>query len=380
MKALEAGSCEKPRFERLFQSGPARAGRLVTTHGEVATPAFMPVATAGSVKSLTPRQVEELGAEIVLSNTYHLMLRPGADRVRELGGIHRFMNWAKPVLTDSGGFQVASLAELRRVEDEGVTFRSHLDGSLHLLTPERAVEIQEKLGSDIAMVLDECLLYPAERTEVRTAAQRSREWAKRAKAVRNRQDQALFGIVQGGVFEDLRRENARALVELDLDGYGIGGLAVGEPKELLRAMTGTSASELPEDRPRYLMGVGTPLDILESVALGVDLFDCVLPTRNARNGTLFTSAGRIAIKNARYAADDSPLDPECRCYTCAHFSRAYLRHLFVAREMTSATLNTIHNLHFYVELMSRIRRAIEEDRFAALLEASSKAALDEPAG
>jgi queuine tRNA-ribosyltransferase len=380
MKALETGGVEKPRFERVFRSGRARRGRLFTGHGAVATPAFMPVATAGSVKSLTPRQVEELGVEIVLSNTYHLMLRPGADRVRELGGIHRFMSWAKPVLTDSGGFQVASLAELRRVEDEGVTFRSHLDGSLHRLTPERAVEIQEKLGSDVAMVLDECLLYPAEREDVRIAARRSLEWARRARAVRSREDQALFGIVQGGTFEDLRRENARALVELDLDGYGIGGLAVGEPKELLRAMTEISASELPEDRPRYLMGVGTPMDILESVALGVDLFDCVLPTRNARNGTLYTSRGKVAIKNARYASDDSPLDPDCRCYTCAHFSRAYLRHLFVAREMTSATLNTIHNLHFYVELMRRIRKAIEENRFAVLLAESARASLDEPAG
>jgi queuine tRNA-ribosyltransferase len=332
----------------------------------------MPVATAASVKSLTPRQVEELGASIVLCNTYHLMLRPGADTVAALGGLHRFMSWEKPVLTDSGGFQVASLSALRHVSDEGVTFRSHLDGSLHSLTPERAVEIQEKLGADVAMVLDECVLYPSDRGEARTAAHRSLEWAARSKKARSRPDQALFGIVQGGAFEDLRRENARALVTLDFDGYGVGGLSVGEPKEVMREMTAVAAAELPEDRPRYLMGVGTPLDILESVALGIDLFDCVLPTRNARNGTLFTSAGKLAIKNARFASDDRPLDPDCGCYTCSSFSRAYLRHLFVAREMTASTLNTIHNLHFYVDLMRRIRVAIEEDRFAAFLAGSKE--------
>jgi queuine tRNA-ribosyltransferase len=253
------------------------------------------------------------------------------------------------------------------VSDDGVLFRSHLDGSLTELSPERAIEIQEKLGSDVAMVLDECRLFPSERADARAAAVRSLDWAARSKRVRSRPDQALFGIVQGGAFEDLRRENARALVELGFDGYGVGGLAVGEPKELLREMTAISTAELPEDRPRYLMGVGTPLDILESVALGVDMFDCVLPTRNARNGTLFTSAGKIAIKNARYASEEGPLDPECRCYTCSSFSRAYLRHLFLAREMTASTLNTIHNLHFYLELMRRIRLAIEEDRFSAFL-------------
>jgi queuine tRNA-ribosyltransferase len=338
----------------------------------------MPVATAASVKSLTARQVEEVGASILLSNTYHLMLRPGADRVEALGGLHGFMGWRMPVLTDSGGFQVASLSELRRVSDEGVTFRSHLDGSLHSLTPERAVEIQEKLGSDVAMVLDECLLYPAERENARAAAIRSLEWAARSKKARSRPDQALFGIVQGGAFEDLRRDNARALVDLDFEGYGIGGLAMGEPKELMRAMTSVSTEELPGDRPRYLMGVGTPVDILESVALGVDMFDCVLPTRNARNGTLFTSAGKIAIKNARYASDERPLDPGCPCYTCSNFSRAYLRHLFVAREMTASTLNSIHNLHFYLDLMRRIRLAIQEDRFEAFL-VESKEGLDTPA-
>jgi queuine tRNA-ribosyltransferase len=338
---------------------------LTTIHGEVPTPAFMPVATAASVKSLTPKQVEELGASIVLSNTYHLMLRPGAERVAALGGLHAFMSWKKPVLTDSGGFQVASLEALRRVSDEGVVFRSHLDGSLHALSPERAVDIQEKLGADVAMVLDECLLYPSERGDARAAAMRSLYWAARAKKVRARSDQALFGIVQGGAYEDLRRENARALLELDFEGYGIGGLAVGEPKELLREMTAISASELPEDRPRYLMGVGTPLDILESVALGIDMFDCVLPTRNARNGQLFTADGKINIKNARFAADERPVDAHCRCYTCRTASRAYLRHLYVAGEMTAAILNTLHNIQFYLDTMEAIREAIHFGRFAS---------------
>jgi len=332
----------------------------------VETPAFMPVATQGSVKTLTQKQVEELGTQIVLSNTYHLMLRPGAERVASLGGLHGMMAWNKPILTDSGGFQVASLAALRRVDDEGVTFRSHLDGSLHALSPEKAVEIQEKLGSDIAMVLDECLVYPAERDTVHKATQRTSAWARRCLKAKSREEQALFGIVQGGVYENIRRDHAKELAELDFPGYGIGGLAVGEPKELTRAMTEISTAELPVERPRYLMGAGTPGDLIESVARGVDLFDCVLPTRNARNGTLFTSTGKLAIKNARYADDQGPLDPDCSCYTCVTFSRAYLRHLFVSKEMTARTLNTIHNLHFYLELMRRMRRAIEEDRFETL--------------
>lgn len=354
-------------FTLVGRDGRARGGRLTTVHGVVCTPAFMPVATQGAVKALTSKQVEELGAQILLANTYHLMLRPGAERVAALGGLHRMMDWERPILTDSGGFQVASLSALRRVDDEGVSFRSHLDGTLHLLTPEGAIAIQEKLGSDVAMVLDECLLYPAERSEAKTAATRSLDWARRSKHVKRREDQALFGIVQGGVYEDLRRENARALVSGAFSGYGIGGLAVGEPKEILREMTAISTEELPEDRPRYLMGVGTPLDILESVALGVDLFDCVLPTRNARNGTLFTSAGKLSIKNARFANDHGPLDSDCHCYTCSRFSRAYLRHLFVAREMSAATLNTIHNLSFYLTLMERIRGAIVEGRFESFL-------------
>jgi queuine tRNA-ribosyltransferase len=326
----------------------------------------MPVATQGSIKALTPRQVEGTGSQIVLGNTYHLMLRPGAERVAAMGGLHRFMSWERPILTDSGGFQVASLSSLRRVEDDGVTFRSHVDGSTHSLTPERAVAIQEMLGSDIAMVLDECVLYPASQEQAREAATRTLRWARRCLETHQRREQALFGVVQGSVYPELRRDNARALVDLGFDGYGIGGLAVGEPRELTWEMTSLSVAALPTDQPRYLMGAGTPLDIVEAVALGVDLFDCVLPTRNARNGTLFTSQGKLSIKNARFTDDPSPLDPECSCYTCQHFSRAYLRHLFMAREMSAATLNTIHNLSFYQHLMGEIGKAIKEDRFEAL--------------
>ncbi len=360
------------RFDLIAQSSGARRGRIETAHGGLATPAFMPVATQGAVKALTQKQVREIGAQILLANTYHLMLRPGAERVAALGGLHRFMGWSGPILTDSGGFQVASLAALRRITDEGVTFRSHLDGSSHLLTPERAVSIQEQLRSDIAMVLDECVLYPASREQVREAAERSLHWAKRCRDARRRADQAQFGIVQGGASGELRRENARALVEMDFDGYGIGGLAVGEPSEITREMTEVTTAELPADRPRYLMGAGTPMDIIESIARGVDLFDCVLPTRNARNGTLFTHRGKLSIKNSRYAGDAAALDPDCSCYTCANFSRAYLRHLFMAREMSAATLNTIHNLTFYLQLMAEIRSAIEENRFGAFRKAATE--------
>ena len=336
---------------------------METSHGSVATPAFMPVATQGSIKSLTHEQLEATGAQMLLGNTYHLMLRPTAERVARLGGLHQFINWHRPILTDSGGFQVASLAALRKISNEGVTFRSHLDGSAHQLTPERAVEIQEMLGSDIAMVLDECVLFPAERQTANDAARRSLDWAGRCLTAHQRSDQALFGIVQGGVYTELRRENAVALAELDFPGYGIGGLAVGEPPAMTREMTEVTTKVLPRHKPRYLMGAGTPLDIIESVARGVDLFDCVLPTRNARNGTLFTSRGKLSIKNARYADDEASLDPDCSCYTCSRFSRAYLRHLYIAREMTASSLNTIHNLSFYFDLMRRIRLAIEEDRF-----------------
>jgi len=353
------------RFERSAVDGRARGFRLSLPHGVVETPAFMPVGTQGTVKALTHRQLEECGADILLANTYHLMLRPGGDRVAALGGLHLFAGWGKPILTDSGGYQVASLAALREIDEDGVVFRSHLDGSAHRLSPERAVEIQERLGSDVAMVLDECVRFPATLDDARTAAERSLRWAVRSLAAHRRADQALFGIVQGGAFLDLRRENTGELAELPFQGYGIGGLAVGEPRDLRLEVVDLVAALLPEDRPRYLMGVGTPADVLDAVALGVDLFDCVLPTRNARNGSLFTSAGRLSIKNARFADDEAPLDPDCDCYTCGHFSRAYLRHLFQAREMTAATLNTIHNLSFYFRLMREIRGAIASSTFGA---------------
>ena len=369
------------QFQLKNTSGGARLGLMVTKHGSVQTPAFMPVATQGAIKSLTQAQVEDLGAQILLSNTYHLMLRLGEQRVQALGGLHRMMAWDRPILTDSGGFQIASLVELCTVEDEGVTFRSHLDGSLHQLTPELAIEFQGKLGSDVAMTLDECVRYPAEPKVVRQAATRSLLWAKRSAAARKKKDLkdlAVFGIVQGGANEIIRSENAQALASLPFEGFGIGGLAVGEPKDVTLAMTELSIRELPQNRPRYLMGTGTPLDIIESVALGVDLFDCVLPTRNARNGMLFTSQGRLSIRNARFADDPEPLDPDCHCYTCRHFSRAYLRHLHMAKEMTAATLNTIHNLHYYLRLMEQIRLAIAENRFQALRDNLASALLETP--
>ena len=340
----------------------------------------MAVGTQGAVKAVTHRDLEALGAEIILANTYHLYLRPGADRIARLGGLHAFIGWNKPILTDSGGYQVFSLASRRKVEEEGATFRSHLDGSEHLLTPESAVDIQAQLGSDIAMVLDECLEHPATRQRARESLARTLRWARRGRdrflALRNtgsypfsNPDQVQFGIVQGGTFPDLRRASVEGTLAIGFEGYAIGGLSVGEPIPLMYDVTEQTASLLPADRPRYLMGVGTPLDLVESVARGIDMFDCVLPTRNARNGQLFTSAGRLNIKNAEFAEDIRPLDPECRCYTCTHFSRAYLRHLFHAGEMSAGTLNTLHNLHFYLDTMGRIREAIA---FATLEELRQK--------
>jgi len=360
--------------------GAARRGVLTTPHGVVNTPAFMAVGTQGAVKAVTQRDLEDLGSEIVLANTYHLYLRPGADRIARLGGLHKFMGWDKPILTDSGGYQVFSLAERRTVQEQGATFRSHLDGSEHLLTPESAVDIQAQLGSDVAMVLDECLEYPASHDRARESLERTLRWAKRGRdhfvAMRSRSlesdsrdieggrplitnpGQAQFGIIQGGTYTDLRRRSVDETVAIGFEAYAIGGLSVGEPIAEMYDVTEETARWLPADRPRYLMGVGTPVDLVESVARGIDMFDCVLPTRNARNGQLFTSAGRLNIKNAEYAEDESPADPECTCYTCRHFSRAYLRHLFLSREMTSATLNTLHNLHFYLDTMRRLREAI----------------------
>ena len=344
----------------------ARRGILNTPHGAVQTPFFMPVGTQASVKGLRNEALEELGAEIILANTYHLYLRPGHEAVRKLGGLHKFMSWPHAILTDSGGFQVFSLSELRKVTDEGVRFRSHLNGSEHMLTPEKAAEIQLALGSDIAMVLDECIETPAARDKAEAAVARTTEWAARAQkyfveqASRNGElGQWQFGIVQGATFGDLRRESARQLLELDFPGYAVGGLAVGEPHALTCEMTGEVTALLPRDRPRYLMGVGKPEQIAEYVALGIDMMDCVLPTRAARHACLYTSEGRVLIKNARYAQDQRPPDSNCPCSVCRRYTRAYLRHLFAAGELTAAILATHHNVHFYLDLMRQIREAIE---------------------
>jgi len=344
----------------------ARRGRLTTPHGAIETPFFLPVGTQAAVKGLRNEALEELGAEIILANTYHLCLRPGHELVRKLGGLHKFMSWPRAILTDSGGYQVFSLSELRKVTDEGARFRSHLDGSEHLLTPEKAAEIQLALGSDIAMVLDECIETPAPREKAEAALKRTTEWARRAhvyfqECARRNGDlrQWQFGIVQGATFPDLRRESARQLVELNFPGYAVGGLAVGEPHEITCQMTAEVTALLPKDRPRYLMGVGRPDQIADYVALGIDMMDCVLPTRAARHACLYTSEGRVLIKNARYAQDQRPIDPQCTCSVCRRYSRAYLRHLFAAGELTAAILATHHNVHFYLDIMRRIREAIE---------------------
>ena len=341
----------------------ARVGRMTTRHGVIDTPVFMPVGTRGTVKALSPEDLESLGAEVILANAYHLYLRPGHELIGELGGLHRFMSWKGSILTDSGGFQIYSLSPLRNIDPAGVTFRSHLDGSLHYLTPELAMKVQETLGVDIIMCLDECTPYPSDRSYTRQSAILTREWAKACKTSHRGEEQALFGIVQGGMYKDLRKESALEISEIDFDGYAIGGVSVGESKEMLLDMTHSALSVLPEDRPRYVMGVGTPDDIVRCVEMGVDMFDCVLPTRNARNGTLITSEGKVVIKNARYANDDRPLDPECNCYTCRNFSRAYLRHLFMAKEILVYRLNTIHNVHFYIQMMRKIRDSIHNNAF-----------------
>jgi queuine tRNA-ribosyltransferase len=355
-------------FSLRATDGGARLGTLTTPHGVVETPAFMPVGTQGSVKATLHRDLEGIGAAIILGNTYHLFLRPGDERIARHGGLHAFIGWDRPILTDSGGYQVFSLAERRVIREEGAEFQSHLDGSRHLLTPERATDIQARLGSDIQMVFDECLAYPATRDDAARSMERSVRWAARCRArlealrgdapppevaVTN-QGQAQFGIVQGGVFQDLRDASAAATVAIGFEGYAIGGLSVGEPVDVMYSVAEATAARLPVNQPRYLMGAGTPQDLVECV----DMFDCVMPTRHARNGQLFTSQGRLNIKNARYADDLSPLDPECGCYTCARHSRAYLRHLYVAGEISAAALNTLHNLTFYLDTMQRIRDAI----------------------
>ncbi|MBI3077951.1 MAG: tRNA guanosine(34) transglycosylase Tgt [Deltaproteobacteria bacterium] len=344
----------------------ARVGRLHTSHGTVTTPAFMPVGTQGTVKAVTPEELVQVGAEIILANTYHLYLRPGAGVIEELGGLHVFMHWDRPLLTDSGGFQVYSLGALRRIEEDGVRFQSHLDGSRHLLAPEQASESQERLGADIIMSLDECVPYPATREYAERSMELTLRWAGRGLRARRRKDQALFGIVQGGMYPELRARCADALVELGFEGYAIGGLGVGESKALLDDMVEATTTRLPEDAPRYLMGAGTPEDLVEGVARGVDLFDCVMPTRHGRTGLLFTHEGELHIKHARYARDPAPVDEQCGCETCRHYSRAYLRHLFLAGEILGARLNTIHNLAYYFTVMRQLREAVAAGRLAEL--------------
>ena len=340
----------------------ARLGRLVTPHGVIETPCFMPVGTQATVKALLPRDLRELGCQILLGNTYHLYLRPGHEVIRSLGGLHRFMAWNGPILTDSGGYQVFSLGAMRQIDENGVRFQSHLDGSFHQLTPEKTVEIQEALGSDIAMVLDECIPHDAERAYVQASTERTVRWAARCLNTRRKPDQSMFAIVQGGLFEDMRRACVEALVRMNFDGFAVGGLGIGEGEERLNAIGSYTAGLLPAHKPRYLMGVGRPQDIINGIGAGFDLFDCVIPTRNARNGTLFTWQGKINIKRAEYANDGRPLDESCGCYGCANFSRAYLRHLYMAGEILAAQLNSLHNLYFYHRLMDKCRQAIRDGR------------------
>ncbi len=342
----------------------ARRGVLHTPHGDIETPVFMPVGTQGTVKAMRPEQVAEMGAKIILGNTYHLYLRPGHELIREAGGLHKFMNWNGAILTDSGGFQVFSLGKLRKISEEGVRFRSHIDGSAHMITPEKSIEIQNALGSDIMMAFDECAPYPADRDYVKASMERTTRWLIRCKDYhKDWERQSLFGIMQGGMYKDLRRQSAEEIVALDLPGYAVGGLSVGEPKELMIDVLDDCVDYLPKDKARYLMGVGSPDYLFEAVEHGIDMCDCVLPTRIARHGLAMTSHGRVNIKNAKYERDWEPLDSECDCYTCRNYSKAYLRHLYKADEMLSSMLLSNHNLHFLINLMANIRKAIEEDRF-----------------
>lgn len=372
---MSANPSTRLSFECVATDGAARRGRVHARHGSIETPAFMPVGTYGTVKAMTPEELTGLGAEIILGNTFHLMLRPGPDVVAELGGLHRFMNWSKPILTDSGGFQVFSLAKLRKIDEEGVRFRSPIDGSEVRLTPESSMDVQRALGSDIVMMFDDCTAWPATHDQARLSMERSMRWAVRCHRHYyggGTEGSApvpgdLFGIVQGGMYGDLRLESLRSLMELDLPGLAVGGLAVGEPEpERLRVLE-ELVPHMPTDRPRYLMGVGRPEDIVAAVARGIDMFDCVMPTRHARNGHLFTSTGVINIRNAVHQRDPNPIDPACGCYTCRHYSRAYLRHLDRCNEILGSRLNTIHNLYFYLDLMRQIRDAIEAGHFAAFV-------------
>jgi queuine tRNA-ribosyltransferase len=340
----------------------ARLGEIRTPHGHFETPVFMPVGTQGTVKAVSSEDMKEMGIKIVLANTYHLYLRPGHRIVEKLGGLHQFMNWDGPILTDSGGFQVYSLSRLRTISEEGVAFQSHLDGSRHFIGPKEAMAIQQALGADIIMTFDECAPYPADYEYVLNSVRLTSLWAKRCIAYKERNNQALFGIVQGGMYPDLRERSAAELIQMNFDGYALGGFSVGEDRDSRERVVKETLELLPAHKPVYLMGVGKPEDIIESVMLGVDMFDCVLPTRNARNGTLFTHYGQLVVKNARYRDDDRPVDENCDCYVCSHYSRAYLRHLFMAKELLAYRLNTIHNLYYYNRLMVDIRRAIREDR------------------
>ena len=357
-------------FQRTAQSTDclARTGCIKTRHGEIQTPIFMPVGTRASVKALAPEDLTACGAQIILGNTYHLYLRPGCEVIGPFGGLHRFMHWDRPILTDSGGFQVFSLAKLSKISEDGYAFQSHIDGSRHLLTPESSVAVQLCLDSDILMCLDECIPYPADEVRAERAMALTGRWAERCRNAWQeaaRPQNTLFGIVQGGMFEALRRRSAQTLADLDLPGYAVGGLSVGEPKELMLQIAAATLPLLPETKPRYVMGVGTPADLVEMTAMGADMFDCVMPTRNARNGQLFTRRGTLNIANARFRQDPGPIDEQCSCYTCRHYSRAYLRHLYMAKEILVYRLNTIHNLHYYLDLMEGMRTAIAEDRFQA---------------
>jgi queuine tRNA-ribosyltransferase len=357
-------------FELIRREGSARRGRLTLPHGSIETPAFMPVGTYGTVKAMTPEELEGIGAQIILGNTFHLMLRPGTRIIDAHGGLHGFMHWSRPILTDSGGFQVFSLAELRKINEEGVKFRSPIDGSPVHLTPESSMDVQRSLGSDIAMAFDDCTPWPATEAQARESMERSMRWALRGHRHYYREDPApprgnLFGIIQGGMYTPLRQASLEALLQIGFPGYAIGGLAVGEPEEVRLAVLEGVEPHIPADKPRYLMGVGRPEDLIQSVARGVDMFDCVMPTRHARNGHLFTATGVLNIRNAAHAEDTGPIDPECGCYTCRNYSRAYLRHLDRCNEILGARLNTIHNLFFYLDLMRRMREALDEGRFAA---------------
>ena len=343
----------------------ARTGLIQTKHGSVETPTFMPVATQGTVKAMTPQEIESFGFQMLVVNAYHMYLRPGHLRVEKLGGLHEFMSWNKPILTDSGGFQALSLSKVRDIRDDGIIFQSHLDGTKHYLTPERCIKIQDALGSDIMMCLDECPPFPSTYEYMKRSVELTNRWARICKEVTGDNCRALFGIVQGGIHSDLREKSAHGLLEIGFDGYAIGGLGIGEPKEKTYEITRLIVSETPYEKPRYLMGLGSPEDILEAVSKGVDLFDCVVPTRNARNGSLFTNRGKVVIKNARYAEDESPIDSDCECHTCKNYSRAYLRHLYMSREILVLRLLTFHNLYYYGSLMKRIRESIKSGEFSS---------------